>query len=104
MLGSELFKGEVVLQVAGGLEAVVGVFGEALLDYAVEGFLRDLGWRGGEYGGDDFGGCVGLECLCSGEEFVEDAAEGEDVGAGVGGFGLELFGGHVLEGPEDLAF
>jgi hypothetical protein len=43
------------------------------------------------------------EGVLAGQQLVEDDPEGEDVGAGVDGQGPGLLGGHVEDGPCDLA-
>ena len=44
---------------------------------------------------EDFGGSGAVKGFLSGQGFVKGDAVGEDVGAMVDGFSLELFGGHV---------
>ena len=44
---------------------------------------------------EDFGGSGAVKGFLSGQGFVKGNAVGEDVGAVVNGFSLELFGGHV---------
>lgn len=44
---------------------------------------------------EDFGGSGAVKRFLSGQGFIEGNAVGEDVGAVVDGFSLELFGGHV---------
>src|SRR5215831_17535653 len=39
-----------------------------------------------------------------GDKFIQDAAEREDVAAGIGVFALELLGTHVLERSENCVF
>jgi hypothetical protein len=46
---------------------------------------------------------VGVEGFAVGEQFVEDGAEGEDVGAGVGFLPFDLLGRHVVRRAEDHA-
>ena len=95
--------------VVSGLETVFAIFGEAGGDEIVEG------WGRGRFGGADGvgvffqngGGDADLAFAFEGAlahgHFVEDCAEGENVGAGVGLFAFDLFGRHVLDSADDAA-
>ena len=54
-----------------------------------------------EVGVDEFGDVFAVEGGVAGDGFVEDAAEGVEVGAVVDGEALELFGGHVVDGAHE---
>ena len=93
----------------GALEALVGIFREADSYQALE---RGRGERlqrgdgrgfGGQYGGDDAGSGLAVKSFFARGHFVEHGAERENIGAGVGFFAFELFGGHVLECADDAA-
>ncbi len=75
---------------------------DVLVDFG-RGLRGDEGEAAGAVGGGD-GGCGGGGGL-SDEDFVEDSAEGVDVGDGGVEFGaaFSLFGGHVGGGADDLA-
>ena len=79
-------------------------FGEAFANDSVQRFVD---FQGGGIAfddrGDNAGGGAAVEGFFTADDFVEDAAEGEDVATGVRRFALELLGRHVLESAEDLA-
>lgn len=83
--------------------AAAGGAGDALFEGpgAGEGFGEGVGDVGEDFGhaSDDGVGVL------AGEEFVEDDAEGVDIGADVDEVGVAagLFGGHVREGSHELA-
>ena len=56
-----------------------------------------------EDGVEDFGGAVAAEGKLARGHFVEDGAEGEEIGAGVEILGAGLLGGHVGDGAESAA-
>ncbi len=89
-------------QVTGRLEPRGGILGEAALNDAVERRRQRALDRGLqrrrrilEDRADDVGGRGSVERLLPLEHFVDDAAEGEDVGAVVGRVAARLFRGHV---------
>ena len=90
-----------VADVAGGLNAVAWIFFEAAADDAREiggeiGARVGDGWRiVAQDCGGEFGGGVAGEGAAAGTHFVEENAEGEDVGAMVERAAGDLFGGHV---------
>ena len=86
-----------------GLDALLGILGQARLDQSVEGrrrhraHARDRGRLALQDRGDQRRVALGFERLLAGGHLVEDGAEGEQVGASVGLLPLELLGRHVLE-------
>ena len=97
---------ELLEEVAGGVVAVGGLFGEAAIDGPAEGRgdgALDRRRVFGEDGGHGLHGFGPLEGPAAGGHLVEDEAEGELVGAVVGGFAARLLGAHVVDGPEDHA-
>jgi hypothetical protein len=51
---------------------------------------------------DDAGGVGARERALPGQHLVQHASEREEVAASVGGLSLQLFGRHVVKGPDDL--
>ena len=92
-----------------GVESLLGILLEAVADDALEAgrdvlvgdgeirriFLQDRRHR--------VGGRVAVEGALAREHLVEDRAEGEDVGARVGGLAAHLLGRHVAERAHDDA-
>lgn len=94
--GDELFAG--CLAELGGF---VECFCDNLPDHGIEPV--DGGWFGVHDGVGDGDDAVAGEWFFSGEHLVEDDAEAKDVGSGVNVASVDLFGGHVGWGAEDLA-
>ena len=97
------------LDVVGRLEPVVRLLRHAGLDDAVEGRRchrrdrRDRSWLAFQDRRDQARAALAGKRLLARSHLVQHAAQGEDVGAGVGLLALELLRGHVLERPEDRA-
>src|SRR5271155_4946873 len=102
-----LYPLELALQVRDALPAVVRVLGQAFFYNPTDrGWNHrlihgDRLWLAVEDGGDQGRFVLGGEGSLAGEDFVEYAAEGENIGARVGGLALQLLGSHVLEGADD---
>jgi hypothetical protein len=101
---------EFALQIGGGLPAVVRILGEALFHHPLEHrrnhrlMHRDrLGFAVHD-GGGQRGLILGEKGALAGEDFVEYAAEGENIRPGVGGLALQLLGSHVLQRADNGAF
>ena len=91
------------------LVAEVAIFFEGFVDDAFE-VRREIGvdacWRSGltvEDGVEDVSSAVAAEWKLAGGHFVEDGAEGEQIGAGVEFLGACLFGRHVRDSAESAA-
>ncbi len=90
-------------------QAELGVFAQAAFEEAAKVRGRVFGERGvigfaGEHGGERIrDGFAAAEQHFSGQEFVENDAEGPDIGAAVHDFAARLFRGHVGGGAEDHA-
>jgi hypothetical protein len=86
------------------LEAVIGILGKGAADHPIERRCRSKGLRFTlQNRGDQTGGAGAFKRALAAEHFVEHTAETEQVAAGVGSLGLQLFGCHVLERAQDLA-
>lgn len=86
-----------------GLVAGGGCFRKAAIEEGLETGGGGCDGRGciAEDGGKGFDGGWGVEGAASGEHFVEDGAEGENVATVVDGLAAGLFGSHVGHGAEE---
>jgi len=102
-------SGECLLQLLGRLIPLPGVLLEATVDDPPE-FVGKFGlecvdpwWYVAEDRRDDLRRAVGIERVVPGGHAVEDRPQREDVGPVVSRLTLELLGGHVGGGAQDLA-
>jgi hypothetical protein len=100
---------EIGAEFGSGLAAIIAIF--------LEGFANNAVQIWGKFGipfGDGFGsgvedlieddgGGVSLEWKRTGRHFIENYAEGKEIGAGVESFAASLFGRHVGDGAEGAA-
>ena len=88
------------LEVASALVTVVGIFRQTTADDVVERAGLHRRRLALHDRGDQAGAARAFEGAAAGDHLVDDRAEGEDVGAGVGVARLELLGRHVRHRAE----
>ena len=83
------------------------IFFQAVADNSLQAG-RDIARGFGKFGDFFFqnrahgvGGRLAVEGTLAGNHFVQDGAEGKDVGTGVGGFTAHLLGRHVADSAHD---